>query len=162
MRIIHTENLSRTYTLGSSTVNAFRAVNLDVEKGEFVALMGPSGSGKSTMMHLLGCLDTPTSGRYFLEGQDVSILSKEERARIRNTRIGFIFQAFNLLPRLNTLDNIALPLLYGRSHQEASRRAREALEQVGLGSAPNTDRLSCQAANASGSPSPEPWSRTRR
>jgi putative ABC transport system ATP-binding protein len=133
MRIIHTENLSRTYALGSSTVNALRSVNLDVEEGEFVALMGPSGSGKSTMMHLLGCLEMPTSGRYFLEGRDVSMFSKDERARIRNTRIGFIFQAFNLLPRLNTLDNITLPLLYGRSHQEARRRAGEALERVGLG-----------------------------
>jgi putative ABC transport system ATP-binding protein len=113
-------------------VNALCSVDLDVEMGEFVALMGASGCGKSTMMHLLGCLDTPTAGRYLLEGSDVSKLSKDERARVRNTRIGFIFQTFNLLPRLNALDNIALPLLYGGSHNEARRRAGETLERVGL------------------------------
>jgi len=97
-----------------------------------VALMGASGSGKSTMMHLLGCLDTPTSGRYLLEGRDVSAISKDERARMRNERIGFIFQTFNLLPRLKTLDNVALPLLYGGSAAEAKERAAQALERVGL------------------------------
>ena len=132
MKIIHTENLTRTYHVGNTVVNALCAVNLEVEAGEFVALMGASGSGKSTMMHLLGCLDTPTEGRYLLEGQDVNTLSKDERARVRNTRIGFIFQTFNLLPRLNALDNIALPLLYGRSQSEAKQRAGEALERVGL------------------------------
>jgi len=132
MTIIRTENLSRTYVVGSSTVNALGSINIEVETGEFVALMGASGSGKSTLLHLLGCLDTPTSGRYFLEGHDVSILSKDERAQVRNTRIGFIFQTFNLLPRLSAFDNIALPLLYGRSHKEAQRRATEALERVGL------------------------------
>jgi putative ABC transport system ATP-binding protein len=132
MKIIFTENLTRTYTLGSSIVKALCAVNLEVETGEFVALMGSSGCGKSTMLHLLGCLDTPTGGRYRLEGRDVSMLSKDDRARVRNTRIGFIFQTFNLLPRLNALDNIALPLLYGGSHREAKRRAGQALERVGL------------------------------
>jgi putative ABC transport system ATP-binding protein len=132
MKIIHTENLTRTYHMGNVVVNALCAVDLEVEAGEFVALMGASGSGKSTMMHLLGCLDTPTEGRYLLEGQDVNTLSKDERARVRNTRIGFIFQTFNLLPRLNALDNIALPLLYGRSQSEAKQRAGEALERVGL------------------------------
>ena len=132
MKIIHTENLTRTYSVGNSIVNALCAINLDVETGEFVALMGPSGCGKSTMMHLLGCLDTPTAGRYLLEGSDVSTFSMDERARVRNTRIGFIFQTFNLLPRLNAIDNIALPLLYGRSHGEARQRAGEALERVGL------------------------------
>ena len=132
MKIIHTEALTRTYTVGNSQVNALCSVNLDVETGEFVALMGASGCGKSTMMHLLCCLDTPTDGRYLLEGRDVSTLSKDERARVRNTRIGFIFQTFNLLPRLNALDNIALPLLYGRSHVEAKRRAGETLERVWL------------------------------
>jgi len=132
MKIIHTENLTRTYHVGNTVVNALCAVNLEVEAGEFVALMGASGSGKSTMMHLLGCLDTPTEGRYLLEGQDVSTLSKDERARVRNSHIGFIFQTFNLLPRLNALDNIALPLLYGRSQSEARQRAGKALGRVGL------------------------------
>jgi putative ABC transport system ATP-binding protein len=132
MKTIQTENLTRTYMVGSSIVNALRGANLEVEPGEFVALMGPSGSGKSTMMHLLGCLDTPTAGRYLLEGRDVSTLSKDERARVRNTRIGFIFQTFNLLPRLNALDNIMLPLLYGPDAGNVKPRAEQALERVGL------------------------------
>jgi putative ABC transport system ATP-binding protein len=132
MKVIQTENLTRTYTMGNSTVHALRGVNLEVEAGEFVALMGASGSGKSTMMHLLGCLDTPTAGCYLLEERDVSTLSKDERARVRNTRIGFVFQTFNLLPRLNALDNVALPLLYGREDAEAKKRASAALERVGL------------------------------
>ncbi len=130
--IIHAENLTRTYTLGNSIVNALRGVNLDVESGEFVALMGPSGSGKSTMMHLLGCLDTPTAGRYVLEDRDVSTLSKDERARVRNNRIGFVFQTFNLLPRLNALENVLLPLLYGEHEGDLNQRASEALNRVGL------------------------------
>lgn len=132
MNVIQAENLTRTYAMGNSTVHALRGVNLVVENGEFVALMGASGSGKSTMMHILGCLDTPTAGRYMLEGRDVSTLSKDERARVRNTRIGFVFQTFNLLPRLNAFDNVALPLLYGREDAEAKKRASEALERVGL------------------------------
>ncbi|HLO30931.1 MAG TPA: ABC transporter ATP-binding protein [Anaerolineales bacterium] len=132
MKVIQTENLTRTYSVGNSDVHALRGVNIEVEAGEFVALMGASGSGKSTMMHLLGCLDTPTAGRYLLEGRDVSTLSKDERARVRNTRIGFVFQTFNLLPRLNALDNVTLPLLYGREDGEAKERARQALERVGL------------------------------
>ncbi len=133
MKVIQTEKLTRTYSVGNSVVNALRGVDLEVEAGEFVALMGPSGSGKSTMMHLLGCLDTPTDGRYRLEGRDVSKLSKNERARLRNSRIGFVFQTFNLLPRLNALDNVTLPLLYGRFPGNAMTHAREALELVGLG-----------------------------
>jgi len=132
MKVIEAEKLTRTYTVGNSLVNALRGVDLEVEMGEFVALMGSSGSGKSTMMHILGCLDTPTAGRYLLEERDVSTLSKDERARVRNTRIGFIFQTFNLLPRLNALDNVALPLLYGRDDSEAKKRAEQALERVGL------------------------------
>jgi putative ABC transport system ATP-binding protein len=130
--IIQTENLTRTYMVGNDTVTALRGVDMEVEMGEFVALMGPSGSGKSTMMHLLGCLDTPSAGRYLLEGRDVSTLSKDERARVRNTQIGFIFQTFNLLPRLSAVENIRLPLLYGRAGKDASVRAEEALERVGL------------------------------
>jgi len=97
-----------------------------------VALMGPSGSGKSTMMHLLGCLDTPSAGRYLLEERDVSTLTKDQRAAVRNNRIGFVFQTFNLLPRLNALENIVLPLLYGRNGGDMNQRASEALERVGL------------------------------
>jgi putative ABC transport system ATP-binding protein len=132
MSVIRTENLTRTYIVGSSTVNALRGVDIEVVTGEFVALMGPSGSGKSTMMHLLGCLDTPTAGRYFLEKRDVSTLSKDERARVRNNRIGFIFQTFNLLPRLSALENVELPLLYGRHGADVNQRASEALKRVGL------------------------------
>jgi putative ABC transport system ATP-binding protein len=132
MNVIRTENMTRTYLVGNSTVNALRGVSIEVEAGEFVALMGPSGSGKSTMMHLLGCLDTPTAGRYLLEERDVSTLSKDERARVRNNRIGFIFQTFNLLPRLNALENVELPLLYGQYGDDVRKRASEALERVGL------------------------------
>jgi putative ABC transport system ATP-binding protein len=132
MNVIRTENMTRTYRVGNSTVNALRGVNIAVKTGEFVALMGPSGSGKSTMMHLLGCLDTPTAGRYLLEERDVSTLSKDERARVRNHRIGFIFQTFNLLPRLNALENVELPLLYGQYDEDVRQRASKALERVGL------------------------------
>ena len=130
--IIETEGVTKMYRMGDAEVHALRGVSLRVQAGEFVALMGPSGSGKSTMMHLLGCLDTPTAGRYLLEERDVSTLSKDERARVRNARIGFIFQTFNLLPRLNALDNVALPLLYGRYGSDAKPRAVEALARVGL------------------------------
>jgi putative ABC transport system ATP-binding protein len=132
MNVIRTENMTRTYIVGNSIVNALRGVSIEVKTGEFVALMGPSGSGKSTMMHLLGCLDTPTAGRYLLEERDVSTLSKDERARVRNNRIGFIFQTFNLLPRLNALENVELPLLYGQYGDDVRQRASEALERVGL------------------------------
>lgn len=130
--IIETENLSRTYRMGTATVNALRDVTLTINAGEFVALMGASGSGKSTLLHLLGCLETPTAGRYHLEGHEVSTLSKDERARLRNQRIGFIFQNFNLLPRLSALENIALPLFYQRDASSVHDQAAQALVRVGL------------------------------
>jgi len=126
------EGLTRTYHMGAGQVHALRAVDLQVEAGEFVALMGASGSGKSTLLSLLGLLDTLSAGRYRLDGVDVSQMSRSARARLRNCKIGFIFQSFNLLPRLSALDNVALPLLYRRDGGEPLRRAAAALERVGL------------------------------
>ena len=126
------EGLTRTYALGTTRVHALRGVDLQVRRGECVALMGASGSGKSTLLHLLGCLDTPTAGIYRLEGRDVAMLRADERARVRNERIGFVFQTFNLLPRLTALDNVALPLRYSRLGADARARAAEMLVYVGL------------------------------
>jgi putative ABC transport system ATP-binding protein len=130
--MIAAEGLTKTYRLGAAEVHALRGVDLAVQPGEFVALMGPSGCGKTTLLQLLGCLDAPTSGRYRLEGRDVSRLSKADRARLRNTRLGFVFQNFFLLPNQTSLENVALPLLYQRSPQPVAQRAAAALEQVGL------------------------------
>jgi len=130
--VIEVEALSREYRMGAATVHALRGVTLTIQAGEFVALMGASGSGKSTLLHLLGCLDTATSGHYRLEGREVSALSSDERARLRNQRIGFIFQNFNLLPRLSALENVALPLLYRKNTHAAHREAAQALARVGL------------------------------
>jgi putative ABC transport system ATP-binding protein len=130
--IIETSQLTRTYRMGRAEVHALREVNLHIEAGEFVALMGASGSGKSTLLHLLGCLDTPSSGSYRLEGREVGRLSRDERARLRNQRIGFIFQNFNLLPRLSALDNVTLPLLYRGRTKAVHQRAAQCLERVGL------------------------------
>jgi putative ABC transport system ATP-binding protein len=132
--IILTHKLSRDYTLGAETVHALREVNLQVKRNEFTAIMGPSGSGKSTLMNLIGCLDTPTNGEYWLNGQKVSELDDDELARIRNKEIGFVFQTFNLLPRASALHNVELPLIYaGMSAKRRKEQAEGALEKVGLG-----------------------------
>jgi putative ABC transport system ATP-binding protein len=133
MAIIAAEELSKDYHLGPHTVHALRGVSVSIEAGEFVAVMGSSGSGKSTFMNLLGCLDTPSSGRYWLDGQDVARLSRDQLASVRNAKIGFVFQMFNLLARTSALENVELPLLYGGiSARERRQRARARLEAVGL------------------------------
>lgn len=132
--IIRVEEVTKIYKIGTQEVRALDGVDLSVSNNEYISLMGASGSGKSTLMNILGCLDTPTSGRYFLNGPDVSKLSDSELAEIRNSEIGFVFQTFNLLPRYSALDNVALPLIYaGMSKSKRDERAREVLEQVGLG-----------------------------
>jgi putative ABC transport system ATP-binding protein len=132
--LITIRDLHRTYEVGAESVHALDGVDLDIEKNEYVAVMGPSGSGKSTLMNILGCLDTPTSGSYRLKDKEIGKLSDDELARIRNQEIGFVFQTFNLLPRADALHNVELPLVYaGLRHEERRKRAREAIELVGLG-----------------------------
>jgi putative ABC transport system ATP-binding protein len=132
--IILTHKLTRDYELGAEVVHALRDVDLQIRRNEFTAIMGPSGSGKSTLMNLLGCLDTPTGGEYWLNSQKVSELNDDELARIRNKEIGFVFQTFNLLPRATSLHNVELPLIYaGLGAKERKERAAQALERVGLG-----------------------------
>lgn len=131
--IIEIEKLVRNFRLGKQEIKVLKAISFSIQKNEYVALMGPSGSGKSTLMNLLGCLDTPTSGKYILNNQDVSQLSDDELAQIRNKEIGFVFQTFNLLPRATALDNVALPLIYaGMSKSKREERAMEVLTEVGL------------------------------
>ena len=130
--VISVKNLVKTYVVGEVEVKALRGVNLDVEGGEFLAVTGASGSGKSTFMHIVGCLDKPTSGVYLLDGQDVSRMSKDALAAVRNKKIGFVFQGFNLLSRTSALDNVELPLLYGVSAMKTSERHRRAVEMLAL------------------------------
>jgi putative ABC transport system ATP-binding protein len=132
--ILQLKGITRDFKLGAQTVHVLKGIDLDIEKNQYVALMGPSGSGKSTLMNLLGCLDTPTSGTYKLNGKDVSSMQDGELAEIRNSEIGFVFQTFNLLPRSTALENVALPLVYaGWGKEERLARAAEVLHQVGLG-----------------------------
>jgi putative ABC transport system ATP-binding protein len=145
--VIETEKIVKTYVTGTNEVHALRGIDLKVEKGEFIAIMGTSGSGKSTLMNLLGCLDTPTSGAYLLDGVRVEGQDKNALAAIRNQKIGFVFQGFNLLPRTSALENVELPMLYDRSGRKRDTRAlaAAALERVGLG-----DRLEHQPSELSG------------
>lgn len=131
--IIKIRNITRDFPMGNDVVKVLKGIDLDIERGEYVALMGPSGSGKSTLMNLLGCLDTPTSGSYELNGKDVSNMTDDDLAEIRNKEIGFVFQTFNLLPRTTALENVALPMIYaGSSKKDRTERAKEVLTQVGL------------------------------
>jgi len=131
--VIKLRDITRNFPLGNEVVKVLKGIDLDIERGEYVALMGPSGSGKSTLMNLLGCLDTPTSGNYELNGKDVSNMTDDELAEIRNKEIGFVFQTFNLLPRTTALENVALPMIYaGKTKRERIERATEVLADVGL------------------------------
>jgi putative ABC transport system ATP-binding protein len=144
--VIHLENIYKNYFLGKQVVEVLKGISLQVNPNEYVALMGPSGSGKSTLMNIIGCLDTPGTGTYLLNGHDVSRLTDNQLADIRNKAIGFIFQQFNLLPRLNALENVALPLVYaGISKKERTERAKEVLAKVGL-----TDRADHKPNELSG------------
>jgi putative ABC transport system ATP-binding protein len=147
--IIQTLELTKIYGMGDATVAALDGVSLEIKAGEFVAIMGPSGSGKSTLMHILGCLSRPTSGQYILDGQDISEMSKKELALVRNRKLGFIFQAYNLLPRTTALRNVMMPMLYDRDRnlndEEGEEKALKMLEMVGLG-----DRVHHQPQELSG------------
>ena len=144
--IIKVKNIKKSYNVGTQEVHALRGIDLSVEKGEFMAIMGPSGSGKTTLMNIIGCLDTPTSGTYELNGKSVSSLEDDELASIRNKEIGFVFQSFNLLAKNSTLDNVLLPLKYaGESKNDAVIKAKKVIERVGL-----TERLDHTPAELSG------------
>jgi putative ABC transport system ATP-binding protein len=133
MKIIETTDISRRYVMGSEVIQALKSVTISVSKGEYVAFMGPSGSGKSTLMNIIGCLDTPSTGKYILNNKDVSDMTESELAEIRNKEIGFVFQTFNLLPRMSSLDNVALPLIYaGLNKSDRTERAMLSLKNVGL------------------------------
>ena len=144
--VIKIRSIVRNFPLGQEVVKVLKGIDLDIERGEYVALMGPSGSGKSTLMNLLGCLDTPTAGSYELNGKDVSNMTQDELAEIRNKEIGFVFQTFNLLPRTTALDNVALPMIYaGANKEERKKRAEQVLKDVGL-----ADRMDHKPSQLSG------------
>ena len=144
--IINVKDIKKSYTVGTQEVNALRGINLSVEKGEFISIMGPSGSGKTTLMNIIGCLDTPSSGEYELNGNLVSMLEDDELAHIRNKEIGFVFQSFNLLAKNSVLENVMLPLKYaGFNKSEAVKKSNEVIDKVGL-----TDRLAHTPAELSG------------
>src|SRR5688572_16983473 len=146
MALIETLDLWKTYVMGSEEIHALRGVSIQIDRGEYVAIMGPSGSGKSTLMNLIGCLDTPSKGSYLLNGKQVSQMNDNELARIRNEEIGFVFQTFNLLPRATALRNVELPLVYaGMASRDREQRAREALDKVEL-----TSRISHRPNELSG------------
>jgi len=145
-KIIETVDLWKEYNLGDQVIPVLRGINLVVEKGEFVAIMGPSGAGKSTLMHILGCLDIPTRGHYVLDGEDVSLMDDKRLARVRNQKLGFVFQAFYLIPWATALENVMAPFLYSsEASKDARKRAAEAMERMGLG-----DRLQHRPAELSG------------
>lgn len=134
MKIIETKDIAKRYVMGTEVVDALKSISISINKGEYVAFMGPSGSGKSTLMNIIGCLDSPTGGSYVLNGKDVSDMTENELAEIRNKEIGFVFQTFNLLPRISSRDNVALPLIYaGFGKSERTEKAQKVLENVGLG-----------------------------
>lgn len=159
MALIELKHIGRAYTMGGETLHALKDINLGIGKNEYVAFIGASGSGKSTLMNILGCLDTPSTGEYHLNGELVSSKSNKELARVRNREIGFIFQSFNLLPRASALKNVMQPLIYAKvGLRERARRAQAMLEQVGLGERSTTCPTNSPAGSVSGWPLPAPWS----
>ena len=158
MNVIELKDIVKSYQMGDTIVYALDHVTVNFEKGKFTSIVGPSGSGKSTMMNILGCLDRPTSGEYYLEGKNIANYTDDELARTRNQRIGFVFQSFNLLSRLTAVENVALPLIYaGVNLEERTKRAEKALTEAGC----TTNPTKCPGASGSGWPSPEPLSTIR-